>query len=222
MIENNLREGQLRLIFFMEEAPNELKSIVDFLNSQMERTEVLVVEAKQYQRNGTKIIVPRLFGYTEEARRIKRSVTVKPGYRIQWNEEKFLQQARERLSDDELDAVKRLLEFSKSGAFETRWGTGKETGSSTIVEPAIFSKSIISCFTNGSIVFSLGGLKGNDAIERFRDALAVAVKDKLGFSIPDDYIDRYPSIVPSVWIQEVETLIDTVKNLINGYKASGK
>ena len=38
LIENNLREGQLRLIFFMEEAPNELKSIVDFLNSQMERT----------------------------------------------------------------------------------------------------------------------------------------------------------------------------------------
>jgi len=43
------------LIFFMEEAPNELKSIVEFLNSQMERTEVLVVEAKQYLKTALKL-----------------------------------------------------------------------------------------------------------------------------------------------------------------------
>jgi hypothetical protein len=219
LIENNLREGQLRLIFFMEEAPDELKSIVDFLNSQMERTEVLVVEAKQYQKDGTKVIVPRLFGYTEEARRIKKSVIVKPGDRIQWNEEKFLHQARERLSKEELEAVSRLLAFSKSSGFEIRWGTGKDSGSFTIVSSDIFSKSIISCFTNGSIVFSLGGLKGNVAIEKFRDDLANAIISELGFSIPNDYIDRYPSVLPSVWIQKVENLANIVTTLIDKHKA---
>jgi hypothetical protein len=34
-VENNLREGQIRLVFFLEEAPQELKSVVDFLNKQM-------------------------------------------------------------------------------------------------------------------------------------------------------------------------------------------
>jgi hypothetical protein len=44
-VQDNLREGQIRLVFFMEEAPPELKSVVDFLNKQMERTEVLLVDA---------------------------------------------------------------------------------------------------------------------------------------------------------------------------------
>ncbi|RME60897.1 hypothetical protein D6779_01245, partial [Candidatus Parcubacteria bacterium] len=47
-IEDNLREGQVRLVFFLEESPMELRSVVDFLNKQMERTEVLIVEARQY------------------------------------------------------------------------------------------------------------------------------------------------------------------------------
>ena len=45
-VENNLRQGQVRMVFFMEEAPHELKSIVDFLNKQMERADILIVEAK--------------------------------------------------------------------------------------------------------------------------------------------------------------------------------
>ena len=42
---SNLSEGQIRIMFFMEQAPRELKSIVDFLNKQMARSEVLLVEA---------------------------------------------------------------------------------------------------------------------------------------------------------------------------------
>ena len=182
----------------------------------------MVVEAKQYQRNGTKIIFPRLFGYTEEARRIKKSVTVKPVDRVQWNEEKFFQQARERLSKEELEAVTKLFAFSKSNGFGTRWGTGKETGSFTIVESEIFSKSIISCYASGSIVLSIGGLKGNESIEKFRTDLANAVKGELGFSIPNDYIDKYPTIPALAWIKKVDILIDIVKNLIGQYKSSEK
>jgi hypothetical protein len=36
-VQQNLREGQLRIIFFLEESPMELRSVVDFLNKQMER-----------------------------------------------------------------------------------------------------------------------------------------------------------------------------------------
>jgi len=68
-VENNLREGQLRLIFFLEEAPMDLKSVVEFLNKQMERSEVLLVEARQYKHNNMTIVVPMLFGYTGQAER---------------------------------------------------------------------------------------------------------------------------------------------------------
>jgi excisionase family DNA binding protein len=50
----------------------ELRSVVDFLNKQMELSWVLLVEARQYTSGATTVVVPTLFGYTEEARRAKR------------------------------------------------------------------------------------------------------------------------------------------------------
>ena len=80
-IENNLREGQLRLVFSLEESSFELRSIVDFLNRQMERSEVLIVEARQYQQGDVRVVAPTLFGYTEQARRVKRA---NEAFEIRW------------------------------------------------------------------------------------------------------------------------------------------
>ena len=77
LIENNIDQGQLRLVFFMEQSSPELRSIVAFLNSQMERTEVCLVEAKQFENGDLRVVVPTLWGYTEQARRIKKTVTYK-------------------------------------------------------------------------------------------------------------------------------------------------
>ena len=72
IVEQNLREAKMRLIFFLEDSPNELRSLVDFMNRQMKDTEVLLVEARQYQHGETRVVVPWLFGFTEEARVAKR------------------------------------------------------------------------------------------------------------------------------------------------------
>jgi hypothetical protein len=45
---------------------------VEFLNGQLKETEVLIVEARQYRFENTRIVVPSLFGFTEEARVAKR------------------------------------------------------------------------------------------------------------------------------------------------------
>jgi hypothetical protein len=79
-VKENLRVGQIRIVFFLEDSPFELRSVVDFLNKQMERSEILLVECKIFEENGFRVVVPSLFGYTEEARRVKRVVTVKPPY----------------------------------------------------------------------------------------------------------------------------------------------
>lgn len=68
----NLRKATMRLIFFLEESPNELRSLVEFLNNQLKETEVLLVEARLYESPSGRIIVPWLFGYSEEARVAKR------------------------------------------------------------------------------------------------------------------------------------------------------
>ena len=44
----NLKERRLRLVFVADRIPHELRSIVEFLNEQMQLTEVIAVEIKQY------------------------------------------------------------------------------------------------------------------------------------------------------------------------------
>ena len=62
----------LRIIYLTE-----LKTIVEFLNVQMDPAEVFVVELKQYVGEGLKTLVPRLVGQTAEARIRKAAVNKK-------------------------------------------------------------------------------------------------------------------------------------------------
>src|SRR5665213_786822 len=58
-VEKKLKASEIRIIFFLEQAPPELKRLVEFMNNQMGSIEVLLVEAKQYKANGVHVVVPR-------------------------------------------------------------------------------------------------------------------------------------------------------------------
>ena len=98
-VHENLRQGRLRVVFFLERSPFELRSVVDFLNKQMERSEVLLVEARQYQANGMRVIAPTLFGYTEQARQVKRATSGERKTRRGWDKDSFLADAGARSLD---------------------------------------------------------------------------------------------------------------------------
>ena len=126
-VQDNLREGQIRLVFFLEESPLELKNIVHFLNKQMERSEVFLVEAHQYEHGGTKIIAPRLFGYTEEARQVKKRVSVNTGKKkFKWNQELFFKKAEGSLSEKEVSAIQSLHDATQKLKCNISWGKGKK------------------------------------------------------------------------------------------------
>ncbi|MCL4234472.1 MAG: hypothetical protein KJ042_08140, partial [Deltaproteobacteria bacterium] len=78
--EKNLREKRMRLVFFLDEAPLELKMIVDYLGEQMKAgtSDVFLVEINcrevAVQSNGENlrsifIASPSVYGFTEKARR---------------------------------------------------------------------------------------------------------------------------------------------------------
>jgi hypothetical protein len=70
-VEANLREGNVRLLFVADELPRELKRLIEFLNEQFTKIEVLGVELRQYVGQGIKALVPRVVGQTEAAREQK-------------------------------------------------------------------------------------------------------------------------------------------------------
>lgn len=63
-VKENIEEGRIRMLFVADEIPRELKTIIEFLNSQMNKSDVLGVEIKQYQAEDEKIrtLVSRVIG----------------------------------------------------------------------------------------------------------------------------------------------------------------
>jgi hypothetical protein len=74
-VASNLEAEQLRLVFVSDEIPRSLRRIIEFLNAQMIRTEVLAIEVKQYAdgEGVHQTIVPRVIGDSEAARQTKRT-----------------------------------------------------------------------------------------------------------------------------------------------------
>jgi len=70
-VDNNLRNGELRLLFVADELPRELRRVIEFLNEHMPRIDVLGVEVRQFVGRSMKALVPRVIGLTERARQDK-------------------------------------------------------------------------------------------------------------------------------------------------------
>ncbi len=71
LVEQNLRNGKLRLLFVADELPREVRRIIEFLNDKMRDVEVLGVELRQYVGLNLRALVPRVIGQTEMTRNQK-------------------------------------------------------------------------------------------------------------------------------------------------------
>lgn len=127
-VKTNLEAQKLRLLFVADVIPRELKRIVEFLNRQMNPSEVLALELKQFSgENGLRTLAPTLFGQTEEAR-VQKSAS---GGR-EWNEELFFQELdKNQVSLQVVEVVKQIYAWLQKHAHHPIFGKGRTEGSIT-------------------------------------------------------------------------------------------
>ncbi len=218
LIENNLREGQIRMLFFMEEAPMELKSIVDFLNKQMERSEMLIVEAKQYIKDGLKIVVPSLFGYTEQARMIKKTVTVKKTARKKWNEQLYFEKLLETTNQEIVAKQKEIFRsISNNPQTQIRFGTGVQDGSFSVILPSVTNTGLMTFWTHGNISLNLGALGQSEKATNFRNACFQTLTNNTDFNLTPEQLEKYISKKPDEWINHTDIIISIIEDLSNKF-----
>lgn len=198
----------------MEEAPQELKSIVDFLNRQTERAEILIVEARQFEDAGRRYILPSLFGYTEEARRAKRSVHVDTGRkRRTWNEEEFMAELANTLGVTEAATVRRIYETARAVGLEIRWGTGVKRGGFSLVAPKYGPRSFATFLTDGEMWINLPYLEGSPEGDQFRAELARRLSDEVRLETKGG-VDDYWLYKAEEWVGRgtaLATLLETIE-----------
>ncbi len=221
-VQENLREGQVRLVFFMDDSPPELKSVVDFLNKQMERSEVLLVEARQYEYNNQRIISPILFGFTEEARQVKKVVSVNTGQKRKWDSESFFADLGKRVTSEQYASVKKVFDKSQELKCELSWGSGKIDGTFSAKWPHLGRHSVFTVVSHGTLTNNYGGFKGTPEQRGFISFLKDELYNRLGLIAPEDYERRYPNYKVELWAGQVDELLSVLELMLERYPPSVK
>ncbi|MBC7076469.1 MAG: hypothetical protein H5T98_10510 [Syntrophomonadaceae bacterium] len=202
-VKTNLRAGKIRLVFVADHIPLELLRIVEFLNSQMEPAEVYAVEIKQYVGRGLKTLVPKVYG--QEQRPTTR----------QWDRFTFLDALRVNKGKDHEEIASKLLGWADERGLRVVWGKGNVDGSFTLhVERRGTSHSIFSVWTHGYLLvhFQLIAKQPPFEDEEKRRELQRRLTSIPGVSIPDESLNKYPSIQLSLLLNE-----DSFSTFVNAF-----
>lgn len=215
-VKENIGEGRIRMLFVADEIPRELKTIIEFLNNQMNKSEVLGVEIRQYQAKDEKIrtLVSRVIGQTIEAQIKKRAEPVGPII----TEESFF----ENLDQHGKNFFQELFKFIDEEGLIINWGT---KGFSLNVEIENNKVSLLQGYSNlrsnGQIINSTIGsiskkVENGDKIAEDYVKKTTALKDfikqssggfvfNLGRDLTDDEWAKFKDIL-SQTIQEIKKM----------------
>jgi hypothetical protein len=142
-VENNLQLGNLRLLFVADQIPPELQRIIEYLNEQLERTEVLGVEIKRFTSDSVQTLVPKVVGRTPESEARKAG---NPRIKRKWTESDFLSEFR-KFDPSWQTAVEDLLSWAKTNSTRIWWGEGTQKASfQAIFEHGGYTHYLFDCY----------------------------------------------------------------------------
>ena len=214
-VEENLRESQLRLVFFLEEAPPELRSVVDFLNKQMERSDILIVEARLHELpDGRRVLTPSVFGYTEQARMAKRTVEISStASRRKWDRESFLADVAKRVTAEARDAIESVLSTAIAAECDICWGAGMALGSFSVKIPDLAQRSLVTVFSEGTLSLNFGWLNESETARAARDRLKDLVVERMKIAPTAKYTEHLQQLPVNRWLPRATELAQIIKEM---------
>lgn len=119
-LSENINNNRLRLIFVADRFPEDLKTVIRFLNGSMTDVVVYGVELSQYQSSGEVFLSKEIVGFTDNSK-----TSVKPATNSKaW----FLDEIYKVLSDansiNELNTLEQLVQFSRENGLVIKTGKG--------------------------------------------------------------------------------------------------
>ncbi|HVJ28075.1 MAG TPA: hypothetical protein VM493_11070 [Vicinamibacterales bacterium] len=192
LVETNLKAGRIRMVFVADQIHPELRRIIEFLNGQMERAEVMGIEIRHYRGNGIRTLVPQIVGVTAQTQGTKaKSLTP----RIPWTEETFFPRVLEQSGKAAHDVSRAILDWALARGLEIYWGKGTNDSFTPLIVEAGQKYWLFSPSANGRVYISFNYLKAMPPFDRDEMREEVRVRlNRLGAQIAADRISRQPTI----------------------------
>lgn len=215
----NLRKATMRLVFFLEQSPFELRSLVEFLNGQLKETEVLLVDARLYESPAGRVVVPWLLGYTEQARvakRESRSQVSRPA--SERGEDAYSAAVSQSdLSPDVKSAIHLMLSAWPRDLDVPHWAFATNA---IFIVPAVLSKrGLFHIARNGDLSLYFG-YWNQDAYSdigpaqvALRDTFAQNLQRLLGIQFTEKQLRNFPTVKAAQWVGKASELVSLIKQI---------
>lgn len=108
-VEDNLRNGRIRMIFLVDEMPDELLRIVEFLARQLRDAEVYAVEVRQHVGTTGQVLATNILGQTQnDQQKISKTRTV-----TTLSEEEWFEAFRARHGDRAFAVARKISQWAR-------------------------------------------------------------------------------------------------------------
>lgn len=205
----NLNEGNLKFVILMDEMDERLKDLIIYVN-QNSQFDIFAVQLEYYKFEEYEIMIPKIFGVE-----VRKEVGVSSSIgRRKWDETSFFEDAKLKLKDKQLGAVKELYDFSKATADQITWGTGATRSSFNVKFSDLSNKSLYTVYSDGRLAINFGWLNDNKTAEKYRDKLKDELEKIPGLTIPQNYQDIFPHFRVEHWAPLIDKFISAVKQLL--------
>jgi hypothetical protein len=219
-VKTNLQAGKIRMIFVADKISPELKRIVEFLNEQMNRAEVIAIEIAQYAGDGIKTLVPRVFGQTAES---EAKATKTRDVEKRWDAEKFFAELAKH-GKTESEVARQIMEWVKAKSIRIWWGFGSRAGS---LVPTVDHKrrkhQLFAIWSIGTleIYFYWYAYKPPFDTEEKRLEILKRLNRIKGISLSEDEINKRPNIPLSAFNdpQALQQFLEIYDWIVNEIKA---
>ncbi len=204
----NLADRKLRIVLFLEAAPPELKTLVEFLVTEFSRIQLILIEAKRYRSDGMEVVAPTVWGYTERVRQHRKLIEdALAGGRRTWDQDTFFTELAQHVQDNTVRrAVETLFRELPNAGYRLTWGTGSG-GSFNVRLPGVTDRAIATITADGDLVLNYGTLGKTSAETRVRDNLAAALDEQLGKRKPPGFPNCYPRLKSADWAPRADALL---------------
>jgi len=220
-VKTNLDARRLRLLFVADRIPFELQRVVEFLNEQLARTQVLAIEVKRFGADGHTTLVPRVIGQTAAARQAKSAGSPGP----QWDAATFYADLERRAGGAAVGVAQRLQAWAAERDCQVWWGRGLRDGSLVVgLESADVTHYLFTVWSYGRVEINFQYLThGLFADLEQRRALRDKLEQIDGVRIADEALSKRPSISLSTLAQgaAVERFLDAFDWAVEQLRAAG-
>jgi hypothetical protein len=187
-------------LFVADSIPLEVRRIVEFLNNQMPKTEVLAIELRQFVTDRLRTIVPTVYGQSPLTYGKRTTV----GRR--WNEVSLFEKLAQNASDTELDLARRIFSWmNEGGKRPVVFGTGKDNGSVyPLLKPEGVAINPFYLSSDGKVYVQFGSLANKPVFGDLakRRELMQHFNSIRGVHFGDTDLTRYPSITLRQIVQD--------------------